>query len=971
MNNLSVDFDLEHNTLKGVSTVSLPPDKPVSLSLAGLKIISISINGLAVEVESGISSLTVQPDAPDSVLRIEYEAVFSDLPESDPGRNPGVVRGNFISKNSVVLIGGWYPSVSGLSLHNLSAILPNGFEAISEADEIRIREGAGGSREFSFSFPHPIAGITFVAGKYLKEKDVHKGTEIYTYFHSEDAGLAGTYREYTKKYIDIYEKLLGKYPFRRFSVVENIMPTGYAMPTYTLLGKDVVRLPFIVDTSLGHEIVHQWLGNLIYVDASEGNWSEGLTTYLSDHLYEEMKGRGWDYRKQMLIGYQSYVRPENDLPLKSFTGRIDRATKAVGYGKSALVFHMLKELVGEGYFYDSLRAFIEKFRFRPASWRDIREVFESVSGENLAWFFNQWLGETGGPDLEVKNLNLEYSGAKAVVSFDIFQKGKNFRFRLPVVMKIRGGEVRKTFEIEKETTNIVMETDGSPLDLIIDDRYDIFRRLSQREFPPVVSRLLGDNRKILVSPKTKETEYAPVKDYLKKEGFEEKKEEEVTYDDIKTSSLVILGADTDLAKRLYGKTEKQENDFYFLLKENPYGGQGVIAIVEGTERADMSRYIQKVPHYGRYSNLSFKDGTNTLKAISDTERGIKLKISGDVPALEIQRVTTLHDVIDKARNSKLVYVGEAHDRFEHHRAQLEIIRELHRNNEKVAIGMEMFQRPFQKVVDDYVAGTIDEKEFLKKTEYFKRWVFDYTLYREILLYARTHKIPVIALNLRKEIITKVAKEGLYALSEDEKKEIPEDMDLSDMGYRERLRGFFGRHRNSDERNFDFFYQAQVLWDETMAHSLDAFLKENPGYQVVVLAGVGHLAFGSGIPKRAHRLNRQDYTIILNGEDVEKNIGDFVLFPEALKYPETPKLMVQLKEEAGKVSISEFGKGSISEQAGLRKGDIFVDIDGTRIEGIDDLKIFLLYKKKGDVITVRVQRDRFLFGPTEMEFKVTL
>ena len=86
--------------------------------------------------------------------------------------------------------------------------------------------------------------------------------------------------------------------------------------------------------------------------------------------------------------------------------------------------------------------------------------------------------------------------------------------------------------------------------------------------------------------------------------------------------------------------------------------------------------------------------------------------------------------------------------------------------------MEMFQRPFQQVLDNYVGGKISERTFLKRSEYFKQWGFDYNLYKPILDFARAERIPVIALNQRREIVDKVAKNGLDSLSEEEKKDIP-------------------------------------------------------------------------------------------------------------------------------------------------------------------------------------------------------
>jgi aminopeptidase N len=283
----------------------------------------------------------------------------------------------------------------------------------------------------------------------------------------------------------------------------------------------------------------------------------------------------------------------------------------------------------------------------------------------------------------------------------------------------------------------------------------------------------------------------------------------------------------------------------------------------------------------------------------------------------------------------------------------------------------MFEKTSQKALDDYVSGAIDEREFLKKSEYFKRWGFDYTLYREILLYAREYKIPVIALNISRKIVSKVFKSGLYSLDKDEKREIPKDMDLSDTAYRNRLKAFFDEHKDAESRSFDFFYQAQVLWDESMAHNLAAFMKEKPEYQVVVMAGAGHLAFGSGIPTRAHRLNGREYSVILNDADIEKNVSDFVLFPPPISPPETPKFGVILQEEKGTVSIGALMPGGAADKAGLRKDDVILALDHTTIESVDDIKIFLLYAKPGDAVTVRVRRQRFLFWPVEKEIRVVL
>ncbi|MGZ3537784.1 MAG: ChaN family lipoprotein, partial [Thermodesulfobacteriota bacterium] len=236
-------------------------------------------------------------------------------------------------------------------------------------------------------------------------------------------------------------------------------------------------------------------------------------------------------------------------------------------------------------------------------------------------------------------------------------------------------------------------------------------------------------------------------------------------------------------------------------------------------------------------------------------------------AVEVSTLKTLPEIMARVADKKIIYVGETHNQFSNHIMQLEIIQDLHRRGKQIAIGMEIFQRPFQKVLDEYIRGKIDEREFLKGTQYFNRWGFDYHLYRPVLLFARSKKIPVIALNQRQEMVDKVFRNGLDSLSEEEKKSLPSEMDFSDEAYKRRLEKVFQEHEDFGARDFDFFYQAQILWDETMAESIDAFLKARSSDQMVVLAGNGHLAYGSGIPKRTARRNGYDHAILLNDSDL--------------------------------------------------------------------------------------------------------
>ncbi|MBI5025339.1 MAG: ChaN family lipoprotein [Nitrospirae bacterium] len=972
---LDVSFDIEKSLLRGISRITLPDGRETLIHTDNLNIISVKLNGKPIKPEIGngtfgIKSETRSGHEKGSILEIVHEATFENDGRLDDTTNYGVVSKSVIGKKGIFLTGNWYPAIEGLSYYNLTVTLPEDYEAVSEAEEIKA-EIKSGVREFSFKFPHPVDGISLIASRYKVVKESFRGIDIYAYFFPEDISLASTYLKYTKKYLELYEKLVGKYPYKRFSVVENFLPTGYAMPTFTLLGQDVVRLPFIVETSLGHEILHQWFGNLVYIDYEKGNWAEGLTTYLSDYLYEEQKGRGLEYRKQILIDYESYVTSGNEIPLKNFISRTDPASKAIGYGKGAMVFHMLKKIVGEERFYRSLKAFIGEKRFQKASWADIKRMFEEISGKDFGWFFRQWLDEKGALVLEIKNLKIKGKGAQWAAAFDIVQKGKPYILDIPVIIKTDRGEIKEVVRVNSEKKSFEIFTGGRPTEIILDEDYDVFRKPSSKEIPPVIARLLGDEKRLIVLPQKDGEIYSDMVELFKRKGFSVKEEKEVKEEDIKTSSLLVLGSENIIVKRLFGKIEYQPSGFIFMIKENPWNSLRVIAIACGDSKEEVNAAAKKIFHYGKYSMVAFKEGENIEKRIDKSERGLRMPLTGPVVGVAVAKILDMNEIINRVSDKKIIYVGEAHDRYEHHMVQLEVIKALYKKNPKIAVGMEMFQRPFQKALDDYIAGKMDEKEFLKSSQYFKRWGFDYNLYRDIIEFAREVKIPVVALNISREIVNKVSTAGLDSLTEEEKREMPESMDLTDEKYKNSLREVFKKHKGSENRNFDLFYQAQILWDETMAQSIDKFLRKNPDHQMVVLAGDGHMSFGSGIPKRAFRRNGFDYAIILNDTAPERDIADYILFPEQITLPSSPKFMVTLSEKDGKVKIEGFPKDSVSEKAGLKENDIIISLDDTRIGSIDDIKIFLLYKKQGDTVKVRVLRKRFLLGEKELEIVVTL
>ena len=303
-------------------------------------------------------------------MTVTYAVRFDDPVPVMPANadNPGYgVSGTITPAGTLLLDGaGWYPYLDAdRTTYRLRVEAPAGTVAVTAGRSLG--HMTDGDRTVStWEVDYPVRGLSLSAARYqVREKTVGRLTAA-TYLLPESADLSDQYLEATVRYLQFYEELFGPYPFEKFAVVENFFPTGYGFPSYTLLGSRVLRLPFIIDTSLGHEIAHCWWGNGVYVDDSSGNWSEGLTTYVADYLYKERKSpeAAREYRQQILRNYATLVNPGNDFPISRFQSRNSPLTKTIGYDKCAMVFHMLRRRLGEEVFWGSLRDIYQGLPFQ-------------------------------------------------------------------------------------------------------------------------------------------------------------------------------------------------------------------------------------------------------------------------------------------------------------------------------------------------------------------------------------------------------------------------------------------------------------------------------------------------------------------------------------------------------------------------------------------------------------------------------
>lgn len=370
---------------------------------------------------------------------------------------------------------------------------------------------------------------------------------------------------------------------------------------------------------------------------------------------------------------------------------------------------------------------------------------------------------------------------------------------------------------------------------------------------------------------------------------------------------------------------------------------------------------------------STRDGVHGRMGMSaHASAGNPVRAPGETPAIAVEHVSNLARILPLLAQQRVVYVGETHDQYAHHLIQLEIIRYLHEQDPRIAIGMEFFQRPYQEALDRYVAGDIDEREMLRATDYYNRWSYDYRLYAPILRYAREHGVPLVALNAPTELVRKVRASGLEGLGDEDKALLPVGIDRSDQAHERRLQAILEKHPHVAD-DIDRFKEVQVLWDESMAESAADWLKAHPDHRMVVLAGSGHIAYGGGIPDRVNRRVPVASAIVLNDwkGEVTPGLADYLLMPDEQALSPAGLIGALIDTDEAGLKVSSCSAGSACEEIGLQRGDRLLSIDGVGMTAMSDLRVMMWDKLPGDTVTLTVQRERRLARVDLQEHKIRL
>lgn len=326
-------------------------------------------------------------------------------------------------------------------------------------------------------------------------------------------------------------------------------------------------------------------------------------------------------------------------------------------------------------------------------------------------------------------------------------------------------------------------------------------------------------------------------------------------------------------------------------------------------------------------------------------------------------------LIEEADSAKVIFVGEAHDQIEHHHIELRILQGLVAKGKEVVVGMEMFQRSQQPVLDRWSQGDLTEKEFRKEINWDTTWGIDYQLYKGILDETKNHRLKVLGLNVERELVRKVAENGIKGLSSVDTSKLPE-MDLSDKEHRAYIRRIYSRHRGGMAKDFERFFESQCLWDEGMAETLSEFLRssESQGKTILVLAGNGHIVFSLGIPKRFYRRTPFPFkTIVLKEWIIEADqdfgssvtsslLADFLWMTRSNPpEQERPRIGIFLmeKEDSQGLWIERVIPGSPADKAGLLPGDQLIAVEGKEISEVTEIHDTLSRKGWGKDISLTI------------------
>lgn len=531
-------------------------------------------------------------------------------------------QGSYLPGNS-----GWHPLFESTLTYQISVHVPEGQIAVAPGT-LSSESTSNGSYHATFTLNQAIDNIDLMVGPWqVGERNVQVGAasiQLRTYFYADSHALSKSYLDAAQQFIKRYSKLIGAYPYAGFSIVASPIPTGFGMPSLTYLGKNVLHYPFIRDISLGHEILHSWWGNGIRVDPQRGNWAEGLTTFMADYAYKEDEGpaAATSMRHDWLRNYAS-LPVNSEKPLSAFHARHRAPSAAIGYGKSAMLFYALRARLGNEVFHKGLRGFWQKHSLSHAGFDQLRQAFEESSGKPLDTVFNQWLDQTGAPDLRITQARALGIEGKPGVQISLSQGKQVFRITVPLRFSFsdqESGKAEQTIRVHlsEPDQSFKLLTRSVATFVQIDPDFEVWRRLKPEEAPPVLSDLIAAEQILVTALDQNLQEPALALAHELAEG-KAKQVKPDNHFDPPTPVLAVGSASAASAflKRLSlpeRPADIKTGSTEVWMVNDPSRKVVIVQVQPGSATTqELSQIGRRLRHFGRYAWVSFSDDSTATR----------------------------------------------------------------------------------------------------------------------------------------------------------------------------------------------------------------------------------------------------------------------------------------------------------------------------------------------------------------------
>ena len=377
-----------------------------------------------------------------------------------------------------------YPNDKATS--EIVATVPSGLKVAANGRLVDVDEDkAAGTATYHWSqdLPHSTYLIFLAAAPYVVVRDSYRNLPVnYWVYPGDEAKARPTYGK-TPRMIAFFNEIFGyDYPWQKYDQISVPLGGGAESTSATAMTQRIMvaeedEPDFSAIGIVSHELAHQWWGDLITLRSWGHAWmNESFGTY-SDYLYfrhEKGDDEGAVNLQDKLAAYLREAKTRYIRPIVS--DRYDRPEDMFdshSYPKGALVLHMLRSILGDEIFFKTLGQFLHRYAFDAVDTADFIRSVKTVTGQNLDWFFDQWLFKPGHP---VFDLRSEWDAARKVIRFKVAQVQDPANgvpvFRVPVTVKVVTAgkpeahriwirEREETFEFPAETKPLLVRFDAA------------------------------------------------------------------------------------------------------------------------------------------------------------------------------------------------------------------------------------------------------------------------------------------------------------------------------------------------------------------------------------------------------------------------------------------------------------------------------------------------------------------------------